>query len=120
MDEKNIRDDFIIGDNDFKLDFKTCAEKFKIIESKTHDIIIKNEFSEKLIDKIRCGIFTREILRELGQHSVSIYEYEFKKLCDEKSLEIVDEFKILKQTDLYNDNIGLNIFDESSSDCYIL
>ncbi len=118
LDKKNILDNFMI-ERQLKLNFKACSKDFKMLESNAYDVII-GQAPEDLINKLKEGIISRESIRQISDYTVSIYEYEFKMLYNNDCIEIINELIFLKNLELYDDEIGLNIFDDSPSESYIL
>lgn len=110
LDSKNIiKDCFESGGGDPHYMFMTAAERFKIIESETYNVIIPyNNEAQKLIDTFR---FTgsKKTLRALQPYIVHIYEKEKNELIEQVSLEqLLEGLYILRDRDKYNEAYGLN------------
>ncbi|MCL2323470.1 MAG: CRISPR-associated endonuclease Cas3'' [Oscillospiraceae bacterium] len=120
FDKKSIRDNFLIKRNQLKFNFKTCSDDFKFLDSNTYNIIIQNQFTKGIIDNIRDGNISKENFRNLEDHCVTIYEYEFLSLKEDNAFDFCDRFIILNDLKLYDDSFGLNIFNGSSYENYII
>lgn len=94
--------------------FASVAAEFKLIENETKTIVIgKEPEAEKIIQRLRFGEHSRELMREVGQYSVQIFEKDYKKLCATGYLEAVEgfdnELAILKGKELYKEEYGLQM-----------
>ncbi|MEI7884238.1 MAG: CRISPR-associated helicase Cas3' [Clostridia bacterium] len=120
LDTKNIISEYEISAG--KYNFKNVAEKFKIIEDNSYNVIIPyNDAAKKLIKEARNNKYTNRTLRELQQYSVSIYESEYFNLDKQNVVEKLDNgINILNNEKYYNQDIGLEIFseDNKNADCY--
>ena len=94
--------------------FASVAAEFKLIENETKTIVIgKEPEAEKIIQRLRFGEHSRELMRDVGQYSVQIYKDAYEKLCAAGYLEAVEgfdnELAILKGKELYKEEYGLQV-----------
>lgn len=110
LDKKGILDYFEERGASLEFDFQTAAREFRLIESNTYPIIIPyNEEAERLINAARFSKYPLSLARRLQQFTVSIYEYEYKALCRNSAVEIInDSFIVLDDIERnYDSNTGL-------------
>ncbi len=113
FDEKLIKDNFIIKRNQMKFNFKTCSDNFKLTDDDMYNIVIQNDFTKKIVDSIKIGYISKEDLRQLQQHCISICKNEYYVLKKANVLDVFNRFTILNDLNFYNNDIGLEISDES-------
>lgn len=94
--------------------FASIAAEFKLIENETKTIVIgKEPEAEKIIQRLRFGEHSRELMRDVGQYSVQIYKDAYEKLRAAGYLEAVEgfdnELAILKGKELYKEEYGLQM-----------
>jgi CRISPR-associated endonuclease/helicase Cas3 len=89
--------------------FKEVAEKFRLIENNMESVIIRwNEESDKIIDKLRYSDFMGKYAREAQRFTIQIYKDELNKLISTGVVEsIKDQYHILNNMDLYDQDLGL-------------
>ena len=92
----------------------SVAAEFKLIENETKTIVIgKEPEAEKIIQRLRFGEHSRELMRDVGQYSVQIYKDAYEKLRAAGYLEAVEgfdnELAILKGKELYKEEYGLQM-----------
>jgi CRISPR-associated helicase Cas3/CRISPR-associated endonuclease Cas3-HD len=112
LDKKGILSCFEEGYRSLEFDFKTAAEKFKLIENNTYSIIIPyDENAENLINEARFSQYPRSAARKLQPYTISVYEYEYKALLKNNALKTInDSFTVLDNFEMnYNSRTGLNI-----------
>jgi CRISPR-associated endonuclease/helicase Cas3 len=109
-------------DDEPAFDFKTAAERFKIIDSDTVSIIVPwNDFAMKEINKLRYADLPISFLRSLQPYSVNIYPNEFNALYQSGNVEIIkDRFVVLvgMEEEVYNPETGLVIPDMAVGEAY--
>lgn len=77
--------------------FYSADESFKMIDNNTKSIVVTFGESEKLIEEYRklpTGIFSKEkikIINKLQKYSVPLYEWQLKKLADQRAVYTLDE-----------------------------
>lgn len=120
LDTKDILSEFEIEAG--KFNFKTVADKFRIIEDNSYSVIIPYDQKAKdLIREIRDNKYDNKTLREFQQYSVFIYENEYFKLDKQHVIDKLDNgMSILNNEKFYNDEMGLDIFtgDNKNAECY--
>lgn len=112
LDKKEILSCFEEGYRSLEFDFKTAAEKFKLIEDNTYSIIIPyDESAGKLINEARFSKYPRSVARKLQPYTISVYEYEYKALLKNAALKIInDSFTVLDNFKVsYDNNTGLTV-----------
>ena len=115
LDIKNIVEGFEKGISSFCFPFASTAKEFNIIESQTKTILIDREpEAEEIARRLRRGEHSRELFREAGQYSVSIYENDFDKLegaglLDALCTDIDTDFYVLRDKELYTEDRGLTV-----------
>ncbi len=90
-------------------DFKTAAEKFKLIENNTVAVIIPYDDEVwKLIDRLAFTPYPTTILRKLQPYTVNIYEREFEDLNAQGAIEMAaDAYAVLKGMSFYSQETGI-------------
>jgi len=90
--------------------FRTVAGQFHLIESDTKTVCIPIGEGEQLVEQYRYGEVTRNLIRQLGQYSVSVYEDHFKALYSTGDIEVIgNDFCVLKNIGLYHSETGLSL-----------
>lgn len=122
-DAYDILGDFTFATHDQKLPFlfqyKTTADKFKLIQNQQIPIIIPwDDDAEKLCENLRNEAIpiNRQLLRSLQRYTVQIYSTQFYK--NEHQFEEVrdGDFHILICPEThYSDTFGLNLTDEAAN-----
>jgi len=99
----------IIARSDRNFPFKDIARDFVLIDNEGKNIFIpRNEESKILLQKLRNGVRTRELLRAIGQYTVSVYSNQFDKLRGQGTLEIIDDnIAVLIDMEKYDMKKGL-------------
>ncbi len=116
IDDKKILDEFEVFNNgEVKFNYKNVAERFRIIVDNSCQLIVPvNHEVSQLITKLRNNTFNQEDIRKLGQYSVTIYQYEFNKLYNEKVIDDHLNFYSLNNMSYYSFETGLKIFSEDN------
>jgi len=106
FDAKEILPCFDKGEG---FDFKTAAEKFKLIEDNTVAVIIPyNDMASKSVEELRISPNPVLILRKLQTYTVNIYENEFQALNKMGVIEMVaDRYAVLKDMSCYDARTGI-------------
>lgn len=97
------------GDSGSKLPIRTVSERFKIISEDTCTIYVPSAENAADIALLRSGIRSRELLRKIGQDSVSVYRTQFRLLDEAGKLEILEpELAVLLNPEQnYNEHTGI-------------
>ena len=115
QDQKGILPRIMEGD----FPFRTVAERFHLIEEDTCTIYIPIGDSERLVERLRQGERSRQLFRELGQYSVSVYSRQFQKLDEGGVLELLEDGSaVLTDLSLYSNDTGLAL--DVDSDRFII
>lgn len=120
LDKKKIMDEFKKG----FFPFAKVGREFKLIEQNTKTVFIaKEEKAETILEKLRYQGMTRHLMREAGQYCVNVYENVFQRLYGTGMLVSVsedmgDDFFLLRDSNDYTEETGLNVDVESGSDIW--
>lgn len=116
FDSKAIMECFEKGIPNF--DFKTAAEKFRLIENATVSVIVPfDPQTKRILEKVRFRDYPRAHSRELQPYTVNIYEQEFEALESKGVIDIYgDTFAVLNDAAYYNAETGLIIPEHSGGD----
>lgn len=103
----------------FDFQFKTFAEKFNIIDDKKQCSIIiwyeskKNNKSNKLlIEQLKFGSTSKDLLRKLQRYIVNVPVYIFNKINEAGYVENINGYWVQKDENLYKPGLGI-LYDES-------
>lgn len=110
LDKKDILSCFEEKCNQLGFDFRTAAEKFKLIESNTYSIIIPyNEAAVRLLNEAQFSHYPRSVARKLQPYTIAIYEHEYKTLLKNAALKTInDAFIVLDDLERnYHPKTGL-------------
>jgi CRISPR-associated endonuclease/helicase Cas3 len=106
------------GMRDAEFDFRTAAERFKLIDQNTRSLIIPFDTIVKdLLYREDSDLTNKGLARSLQRYSVNIFEYEYLALSEKAAINVEREvFTILNNPDLYYDqNEGLIVPSRSQS-----
>lgn len=108
FDTKGILACFEKG-SDVNFDFKTAAEKFRLIDTNTVPVIIPyNEEARRLIGELKYTLYPATTLRKLQLYTVNIYEREFENLQSKGVIETYHEkYEVLNNLNFYDEQTGL-------------
>ncbi|MFA5638143.1 MAG: CRISPR-associated helicase Cas3' [Anaerovoracaceae bacterium] len=103
--------------------FNLASENFKLIEDNTKPVIVIWNDSERLIEEYRKepkkNVTKKKIilLKELQKYSVSLYEWQIKKLMEHNALSLLDEETeaLILDKNYYSKEVGavLNIIEDN-------
>lgn len=100
--------------------FRTLAERFHLIDAPTRTIYIPLGEGAELVERLRSGEGGRQLFRQLGQYSVSVYERHFAALNEAGDLEVLENnAAILLNTRLYSDETGLSLESDSGKALFV-
>lgn len=96
---------------ELNFDFKTAAEKFKLIDDNTVSVIIPFDAHAKvLLKQVQTSLFPASYGRSLQVYSVNIYEREFQALQESGYIDrYVDTYSVLNDMSQYHPETGLII-----------
>lgn len=106
------------SDYQLRQPFKTASEAYQVFDENTYSVIVPYEEGEKLIESIRTfsgmgKTVPRDILRQAGNYSVQIYEWQKEKLESNGMLEFLSDGQILAlNPKAYDGRFGLDISKE--------
>jgi CRISPR-associated endonuclease/helicase Cas3 len=122
FDAKAILPCFEKGLAEVNFDFKTAAERFKLIDNDTVSVIVPyNEEARQLIEELKYTLYPATTLRKLQMYTVNIYEYEFEKLQSKGVIETQHErFHVLNGITFYERQTGLVIPADAGGDAIFI
>jgi len=105
------------GDDQLKVQFRTVAQRFQLIdESGYSSVIVRYGDSPVLIGKLQKDGPERWLMRKLQRYTVSLPEYQFKKLLNNGDVkEVYPEMFAQTSDALYHPNLGV-LVDETNPD----
>lgn len=111
LDAGNIVEQMEEGRRSMLFPFATVAKQFRLIENDTITILIDREpEAQLLVERIRRGEYSRQLIRDTGQYCVNVYEQDFDKLNGAGRLEaIAPGFYVLRNKEQYSEEMGLQI-----------
>lgn len=111
LDAKNIVGQLEDGRRTYLFPFATVAKQFRLIENDTRTVLIDKEPEAKeIVERIRRGEHSRQLMRDAGQYCVNIYEADFEMLNGAGRLEAIPmELYILRNREQYTEETGLEI-----------
>jgi len=118
LDEKKILQQLEERSDELAFPFVDVADKFRIIEGGTKDLIIPyDENARSKITDLRATEFPWMYIRDLQGYSVSIYPNEFREMERMNLIEtIADRFYVLRSCEDYSDETGLKIRENAGYD----
>jgi len=121
FDEMGIVRHFEKGTGQLSFDFKTAAEKFKLIDESSVTILIPyDEEARRLIDALQYANYPAALLRRLQGYTVNIYEREFAAIQSKGAIQtIADTYHALdssRMDDFYHPHTGLMIPERTGGD----
>ena len=91
-----------------EIQFRTAAEKFRLIPDQgQRSVFVRWGAGAELIEKLKAIGPNRELMRRLQRHSVTLYDYQWKKLVASGDLEMHEDFVMQKSEALYHSVLGL-------------
>lgn len=100
--------------------FRTVADRFHLIDSPTRTVYLPLGEGEALVERLRSGVRSRTLFRQLGQYGVSIYERHFAALDEAGDLELLEDgTAILWNTSLYSEETGLSLEADNGKGLFI-
>jgi len=115
LDIKNVVPRLNDGASSFSFPFKQIATDFQLIEEDTVTVYILSE-KPKLERRLRDGERSRELFRELGAYSVSLYRSILRGLLEVGAVEKLDKMEdgvLLLLANYYDENCGVKLSHES-------
>jgi CRISPR-associated endonuclease/helicase Cas3 len=109
FDVKRIINHFHKETGELDFDFRTVADKFRLIEENTESIIIPyDEQAKDLLEQVRLSDFPAWYARKLQPYTVNIYETEYEALESKGVIDRYSEmYSVLNNMDFYDAKSGL-------------
>jgi CRISPR-associated endonuclease/helicase Cas3 len=105
FDAQEILGHFEKGTREPNFDFKTAAEKFKLIDESTVTVFIPyDDKARRQIEALKYALYPTRVLRQLQLYAVNIYRYEFENLQSKGVIQTIgDTYHVLdpKQMETY-------------------
>lgn len=90
LDKKEIISLLASGYREFNINFRTAAERFRIIDDPNQKtILVRFGESDQLIDLLRSKGPNRKLMRQLQRYAVNIYDHDFSELLRQGAIEEV-------------------------------
>ncbi len=91
-----------------EIQFRTAAQRFRLIPDEgQRQILVGWGKGAELIELLKKIGPNRDLMRKLQRHSVTLYEYQWKKLLGSGDLKIHNDFIIQESEALYHPVLGL-------------
>ncbi len=92
-----------------EFDFRSAAEAFRMIDNVAQQVFVPyDERADRLIEQLRFGGPTRDVMRALQRYTVGLYEQTFRAMRDAGDIEIIEgDFAILANGTAYDAQLGL-------------
>lgn len=110
LDVKGIVEQLEKGGRSLLIPFADVADEFSLIEEgNTKTILIDQEIkAQEIVQRIRRGEHSRQLVREAGHYCIHIFEKDFENLNGAGKLEALDlKFYRLRNLEQYTDEMGL-------------
>lgn len=92
----------------YEIQFRTAAEKFRLIPDQgQRPVFVQWGEGTELIEKLKMIGPNRDLMRRLQRHTVTLYDYQWKKLLASGDLEMHNDFFIQRSEALYHQALGL-------------
>jgi CRISPR-associated endonuclease/helicase Cas3 len=91
----------------FAYDFRTAAERFRMIEESTESVFVPYGPGAQLVDLLRRRGPERFLLRRLQRYVVGVFPLAHAALVAAGDIETENGFSVLANTDIYDNNLGL-------------
>ena len=120
LDKKKIIGEFC----DWKYNFDKVAKEFRLIEEEARGVLVPIESEAKvLLEEFKNQGYSRTRMRKASQYCVQIYDNIFNimygaGMVREISSEIKNFYELV-DTELYTDDMGLNLSVDSGMDLYL-
>lgn len=105
FDADNTYEDLKLG----TLNFESASRNFKYIDDNSIQVVVNWREAYKLIEKYKAIGPTYELMKDLGQYSVSLSKHDFKVLMDAGSVQEIGNIYFLSDPLAYDDEIGVKV-----------
>lgn len=94
-----------------ELNFAGIADDFRIIEEEGHAVFIpQGEEACEILELLRAGVRSRQLLRRAGKYMVNLYDRQYRQLWGMGKLEELDlAVSVLSDLSVYEESVGLKI-----------
>jgi CRISPR-associated endonuclease/helicase Cas3 len=109
-DSHRVMDCFPTPAQRFALDFRTAAERFRMIEDATRPVFVPYGMEgQKLTEQLRTDGPSRWLLRRLQRYTVGVYEQIYNQMVGSDVEELPDGYAVLINRDIYDEQLGLRV-----------
>lgn len=109
-DKHNVMSCFPTPVEQFAFDFRTAAERFKMIADSALPIFVPYDAkAARLLESLRRDGPSRGILRRLQRYTVSVYEQIYRQMVGSDVEELPGGYAVLINPDGYDQQLGLRI-----------
>jgi CRISPR-associated endonuclease/helicase Cas3 len=118
FDAKGILNCFEMEGTELLFDFKTAAERFRLIENNTLPVVIPyNDEAKEILEKVKWSEYPTSYARKLQIYTVNIYQNEFQRLEGKGAIDTYAKtYAVLNDLSLYNPETGLEIPESSGGE----
>jgi CRISPR-associated endonuclease/helicase Cas3 len=110
FDNADFLNHLVRNAKDFEFQFKEFADKFNLIDDKKQiSIIVWYKKSKKLINELKFGGVSKDLLRKLQRYVVNIPIYSFNKIRKSNYIEEINSYWVQSDDNLYRPGLGLMI-----------
>lgn len=121
LKDQSALDQHSILDKIKKLEFETIAKDFKLISGVDCVVYVLCPESEPLLKRLKLYGPSKELLRELGQYAINVYETQFRTYLEKGALEqLTENAAILTDRSRYDSEMGLLLENTAQADNYII
>lgn len=93
-----------------QMPFRTVAEWFRFIDSPTKTVYIPRKQGAGPVGQLLAGARSRELYRQAGQYSITVYEQHYQELLKAGDITPLDQDSaVLNQLSLYDEKRGLSL-----------
>lgn len=89
------------------LNFRTAAEAFRLISESGVPVLVPYGDCAALVERLRGKDLTRQLLRQLGDYTVTLHRQDFDKLCGAGAVECVKGVYVMADRAQYDEMVGL-------------
>lgn len=101
--------------------FRTIAQEFKLIDSKSHAILIPDTpESIEYAKRLRKGERNRNLMRSVGRYCINVFDNHYRELKELGIIECLDsEISILADNSSYSEETGLTMTPEGGKEIFL-
>lgn len=109
-DARQVMDCFPTPVQEFAYNFRTAAERFRMIDDAAKNVFVPyRSKAKRLIKKLRREGPSRWLLRRLQRYSVGVYEHIYAKMLGSDIEELPGGYAVLINPDGYDKQLGLRV-----------